>query len=74
MADQLDVFLGQETTQFLCRLFEVILSEEYLTEATTAENSIQQPCDNNGTELQLAAAVIREDKESTPPPLSNEVS
>lgn len=74
MADQLDVFLGQETTQFLCRLFEVIVSEEYVTEATAAENTIQQPSDNNATELQLAAAVIREDKEQTPPPMSIEVS
>lgn len=36
MAEQLDVFLGAETTQFLHRLFEVIESKEYLTPTNVA--------------------------------------
>lgn len=36
MAEQLDVFLGAETTQFLLRLFEVIESKEYLTPSNVA--------------------------------------
>lgn len=47
MSEQLDVFLGQETTQFLSRLFEVIESQEYLK---------LSPDDSNSAAAGIAAA------------------
>lgn len=40
MQEQLDVFLGQETTPFLEKLFDAIKSEEYLSHAVTASSSV----------------------------------
>lgn len=50
MNEQLDVFLGAETKPFLARLFDVIVSEEYLTSAA----SVSVPMD-----AQVTGTVIK---------------
>lgn len=43
MNEQLDVFLGAETRPFLLRLFDVIVSEEYLQRPGVIQNDVPAP-------------------------------
>lgn len=56
MAEQLDVFLGGETSQFLTRLFDVIKSQEYIGTKIASE-----------APLDVLALPITIKKDSTPP-------
>lgn len=56
MAEQLDVFLGGETTQFLARLFDVIKSQEYIGSKLANEAAPE-----------VVALPLAIKKESTPP-------
>lgn len=78
MQEQLDVFLGQETTPFLERLFEAIKSEEYLSHAVDASSSVDGvdvetlSIPTGTTEALLAGSssnvsLLKSERECTPP-------
>ncbi|XP_063707031.1 zinc finger protein swm isoform X2 [Culicoides brevitarsis] len=71
MQEQLDVFLGQETSPFLERLFDAIKSEEYLTHAASSSvdgvdvETLSIP--TGSTDALLASSQSKSERECTPP-------
>uniref|UniRef100_A0A336MGH7 CSON012044 protein n=1 Tax=Culicoides sonorensis TaxID=179676 RepID=A0A336MGH7_CULSO len=77
MQEQLDVFLGQETTPFLERLFEAMKSEEYLSHAVAPHEGVGSSVTTTTTPLDTqnstssSSLATKSERECTPPLLND---